>query len=454
MIPRIPVTPPRNGATLVEVLMSLLIMSIGIVSVFSLFPIGILSSIRASQLTNSKLLEQNVVDTIRCFPQIIECAPRWQPNIAYGGYASDPPTTNSNQRVVPTPSSGTLFSPTNLYFDCSVSGGGTSGYREPVWTKISGQTNQDGPSMSAWTWTASRSPGFRDYPPDATKGAAYRRSVYVVDPLGYWYSDDSSSVTSLATNAVRTRFGSNSDGTAAYQNSISNAWALPRNHAGFTKDQAATLFSLPDSWSVAASGVPLTVSSGAVQFDTTVDLSSLSTSQIPRLTLQSVDGKYAVTRNIDVASSTPTTATLVSGQAIPTVFQTSYGNARIEVFSRRYTYFLTVIRNPDGTADVSCPIMFNRSFSAMDERAFDATATAGSDTITVDVSTASPMPLISEGNFIFDSINGHWYRIVSYGQSSILAGGVDIVLDRTPDVIGNLGIVFMPGIIRVYKFSL
>jgi hypothetical protein len=255
-------------------------------------------------------------------------------------------------------------------------------------------------------------------------------------------------------NSVRTRFGSNSDGTAAYQNSSTNRWALPRNHAGFTQQQATTLFSLADSWSVVSSGVPLSVSAGAVQFDNTVDLSSLSSAQFPRVVLQSTDGKSAVTRDVDLSSSTQTMAALKTGQTIPTTFQAGYGNARIEVFSRRYTYFLTVLRNPDGTADISCPVVFNRSFSAMDERAFDATVTAGSDMISVDISTANPKPSISEGNFVFDAINGHWYRIVSYGPSSVLAGGVDIVVDHTPSVTGNLGIVFMPGIIQVYKFSL
>jgi len=49
----------QTGVTLSEVLISMLIMSIGVVSLATLFPISVLRSIQASQLTNATLLSKN-----------------------------------------------------------------------------------------------------------------------------------------------------------------------------------------------------------------------------------------------------------------------------------------------------------------------------------------------------------------------------------------------------------
>jgi type II secretory pathway pseudopilin PulG len=52
----------RSGATLTEVLMSLLIMGLGITSVFTLFPMSVLRSVKATNLTNATLLSQSARD--------------------------------------------------------------------------------------------------------------------------------------------------------------------------------------------------------------------------------------------------------------------------------------------------------------------------------------------------------------------------------------------------------
>lgn len=53
-------TSTRSGVTLIEVLMSLMIMSIGISAVAVLFPISVLRSIQATQLTNGAIAKLNV----------------------------------------------------------------------------------------------------------------------------------------------------------------------------------------------------------------------------------------------------------------------------------------------------------------------------------------------------------------------------------------------------------
>ncbi len=60
---------PRAGVTLMEVLMSVMIMSIGVVSLASLFPISILRGVQATKLTNATVLRYNAEALIDAFPQ-------------------------------------------------------------------------------------------------------------------------------------------------------------------------------------------------------------------------------------------------------------------------------------------------------------------------------------------------------------------------------------------------
>jgi len=61
----------RTAATLVEILMSLMVMSIGLVSVAALFPVSMLRSIQATQLTNASLLNYQCEDYMQAFPQLM-----------------------------------------------------------------------------------------------------------------------------------------------------------------------------------------------------------------------------------------------------------------------------------------------------------------------------------------------------------------------------------------------
>ncbi|MAX38633.1 MAG: hypothetical protein CME33_18920 [Gimesia sp.] len=60
----------RTGVTLMEVLMSVMIMSIGVVSLASLFPISIMRGVQATQLTNATVLRYNAEALIDAFPQL------------------------------------------------------------------------------------------------------------------------------------------------------------------------------------------------------------------------------------------------------------------------------------------------------------------------------------------------------------------------------------------------
>ena len=73
----------RSGATLTEVLMSLLIMSVGILSVMSLYPIALLRTIRAAQVTNATILSENAVEDLLAGVELVDGVPVWQPAQRY-----------------------------------------------------------------------------------------------------------------------------------------------------------------------------------------------------------------------------------------------------------------------------------------------------------------------------------------------------------------------------------
>ena len=62
---------PRLGVTLTEVLMSLMIMSIGVSAVAVLFPISTLRSIQANRLTHGAILKYNVEGILQAEPNLI-----------------------------------------------------------------------------------------------------------------------------------------------------------------------------------------------------------------------------------------------------------------------------------------------------------------------------------------------------------------------------------------------
>lgn len=68
---RAPLSPARSGVTLSEILISLLVMSIGIVSLATLFPIAVLRSIQATQLTHATLLKHNAEAMLDVYPSLI-----------------------------------------------------------------------------------------------------------------------------------------------------------------------------------------------------------------------------------------------------------------------------------------------------------------------------------------------------------------------------------------------
>ncbi len=431
----------RSGATLTEVLVSLLIFSVGIVSVFTLFPVSLLSSIQATKLTNSKILSDNVVDLVSTNPDLLR-PPRvaatdpwmgeWEPNTSYA----------ANDLVWPRIDSGQLFPQPNLAYRCTNTG--TSGGSEPNWP-LSGSVN-DGSTV---TWDA------------------VPLSNYVVDPLGRFID---------GAGAERVSFG---------YNGVAPVGGLPRTDGGgFSGYTAARpYFTQPDSWTIALTGVPIVVTPQTpgppvtpafITFPPNIPMDSIASTD-QRVVLVSPDGTQSITRPIATVSGQTIN---LGGADLPANLNSAseVGTVRVEVFSPRYSYILTV-RRPDEYVQpkVSAVILFNRSFSFEDEEVIKANFgnSAYDDDAEVDATSHAPsmtenqvliswagkkQPLLREGNYIFDAREVLWYQmsVISIDATNERAL---ITLERAVEEItvdtgmaSDVGrAIFLPGIVEIFE---
>ena len=430
----------RTGATLTEVLMALLIMSVGVVSIFSLFPIAILSSIRATQLTNSKILEQNVEELVRTQPQLLRppippgktWRGEWQPNRVYN-------VADIVQPLIPI---GHLFPNPNIVYECTAaSAPRMSSISEPNWPTTGMVTDGN------LTWTAvnnATNPGLTNY---------------VVDPLGRFRDGNT---------ALLQRFRFGYDGVNLRDLGIARDEAIARTSAGFSDYfTALATFSLPDTWSVDFEGIPTTVDPVVDAPRTVVTFppgTELPANGSARVVLSTPLGTQTRTRFL---TSVPINNSLtLAPPSVPAGFN---GSLRIETFEPRYTYFLTVRRtSPDLPPQVHAVMMFNRGYNFSDEEVYEAnfgnSAFTGvpqvvdnnlqADQVKIHWSASDPEPLMQEGNFLFDGRNAIWYEITNVNES---ANQAILTLDRPAEVItptgaNNVGrVILMPGIINVYE---
>lgn len=451
---------PRKGATLTEVLMSLLIFSVGIVSVFTLFPVSLLSSIQATKLTNSKILADNVTELIRANPVILAqpCplanvdAGFWQPNHQYSVGDCIRPTLPPGQlfafpirvyeaQLIPvTPPAMPPMNPRTASIEPNWPGSGTVFDGDFVWTAL--------------TFTA--------------------LDNYIIDPMG-------ATLIPVLTSE-KGYFGY--DGTS----NTPAGGVLPRRSAGGLTNfntQVIPFFTQPDTWAVAFDEVPTAITDTAtetsVSFSPSVDLSAIVTAN-HRLTIVSADKKESIALpvgnpaieinpgmginkvNLENNGSSDLPSSLDSASEASTV--------RLEVFNPRYSYFLTIRKTDAYTQPlISAVLMFNRSFSTQDEQVYkanfgnssysdDTEVAAGVAGDQVRISWAGKQkPLLREGNYVFDARNVIWYQIADIALDDANERA-DITLDHSVEVrtvdtgtaAASVGrAIFMPGIVKVIE---
>ena len=416
--------PPRRGATLVEVLMALLIMAVGVTSVFTLFPISIIKAIKANQLTNAKLYEGAIQDTLLTHPQLWTGAPEWRENTFYAH------TVNTAQVqdlwVSPKPE-GRMLPDTNQLFFCAANAptGTQTGTRVPAfqirtdWNSTisapavpnatlsrGGYMNRFGQAVgNGFPSTVGPSPAF--LVPPASDGALawtpYRHSPYLantlwssymVDPLG-WHQNNTAGGVIIPDQAQFGRITSG-DISGGNPNPESTAYRdthayLDRIHCQIATGAANGIFRLPDSWNVVTETTPVVASVPAanriqIDFPPTIDLTQQGQLDRIRIVLSSTLSSRVVSLPVQASPTVPLpTYPVVAGYssieingAIPTgftaaTFAATFDQARIEVQAPgRYSWLMAVHSGPRGEYNAQCAVVFNRSFETVDEQGYRA----------------------------------------------------------------------------------
>jgi Tfp pilus assembly protein PilV len=411
------------GLTLVEVLMSMMVAGIGILSVIVLLPLSFVRAIQATNLTNGTILRFNAECLSDINPSLLL---RWQPNQTYSNATA---TALGAGDIVLVPNAPTFA------FQCTTAG--TSGSAAPAWNAVLAGTTTDG----GVTWTTIANPP----------------TAFVIDPLGW----------NTLGAPLQTRLGNNGAGAV-------DANAVPRFNGELSlAGAAAQAVTLPDSWVEQARG-PVTASTANTITLTGPDLSgvgytapaapvaALPIPVMSRVVMIDATGKMSETRII--TGITPATGVVTWGGGVNDPLPGGFApvQARVETQVMRYTWILTVHPNtPSPTGgpswNVTATVFFNRPLVAADEQVYQATGADGIQTPFTVNYPAGQKPFFKKGGFMFDCYFGRWYRIVNTANDT--GSQIQIYVDSArpqTDILTNLnfGVVFMRGVVDQFPLVL
>jgi hypothetical protein len=299
----------RRGVSLVEVLMSLGLMSIGIAFIAGIFPLAALRTLRATNLTNSTILRFNAEAAI----------------------------------ATVTDSSGTLkaliHNPDFDITDLDMNDDGT----------IDNDADGDGV-------------------PDIRLAhlKEHNGTNYIVDPVGYWEQVAVGGNPDFFGNNVPTPPVTR----PIHQNSADPR--TPLRFAGGTADLAAAkaLTTLPDTFNDLGETVATGNTTTSVDLPLDIDLGSVSTSDAAyRVLLFNPTEDKSEARLIDSVTSSATGYTINWTGDLPF---TEVGRVKVDVPTGRYTWLLSVRKRASGPANVDVVVFLNRSFDAGAEQVFEA----------------------------------------------------------------------------------
>lgn len=452
----------RRGVTLTEVLMSLMIMSIGVVSVATLFPIAALRSAQATRLTNGAILKYNVEALVRARPELIfdpdgdwiNSAPASTP--AYWSRLTEHFRANAEKNYVVDPTG---------YFSAA-------GKYNSSWGAVTGTSLINAVPAGSRT----------------------------VDHLSDFLGNTSLTVGSETAATVLPRF----DG-GLRSSGLSSALALSATSIAEFKAAATAVAGLGDGWDTIVDDIvlsyvwtdgsvsptnPGTESIVGVQLDSEIDLdgvvssvqytsgfSALNDPEFTLITVFSADGDFSQSFPLTTVNTTTHicqwTETgngdlngdgLIETRSLPAEFAEQIGRVVIE--KRRvqdFSWMLTVRRAADGrAAGVDIVVMFNDGRNLETERVFPANFTANALGVTVNKTSGTDIngdpaePFLKRGAYVLDVNNARWYRIANYRENP--ADGTQYLLTLESEAVesspGGTGLaVFLPGIVDVYPLG-
>lgn len=439
----------RRGTTLSEILASLIVMSVGIVSVMSLFPISVLRTVQANQLTTSAQLKYDFDGLTGPRPEVVTGVGQWQSGLSY----------NQGDLVLSTIGSNRYFERQNA---------GTSGAVEPSWKFATGSTTDDGSTNNAWITHLAR--------------------TYMVDPMGWEERTqemiDRSLTPSLGMSDIRNTFGRSSltptilpmdspfrivrfrGGVAlpiANNPNPANSLFFPAANSApaiISRFGATQTCYLPDSWLLQVDSTDVgpgaaTSTATSIQIQRTDVVTSLDRDNDGtvtmtfggaeqaingRVTLYGPDNKQSVVRQINTITRylAPNYEQINWTAPLPGNFTPV--RVRVETFQPRFCWMLAVRRQLSGAIYMDLITFYKRSFDPNQELIhpahFRASNWPGANgvlgtplpdaddvtdpTVVVQYNSAigTGSTALRRGGFICDAQNNRWYRILSFKEVS------------------------------------
>ncbi len=474
-----------RGITMIEVLMSLMIMSIGISAVAVLFPISVLRSVQATQLTNAAILKYNAEALFQTRPAFVfdpDGDTNFQEhfrNATEEQYIIDPagyfaigevgtfstyPTLSANNDFTK-PNDSTLRGLADWFGNLDTN---NDGIPEP----FVGLPRYDGGIRTATIDVPMGFPnGYRPSGGDPEEARALRLLGSTLSKLGDGWDTQ---IDTIPVDFVLSD-GSTPGGTAASTASIVG-------------------LKLPDD----------------------IDLSGISTAQnyVPRISsnqvipdpevcriiIFSADGTFSVSLPLVGIDNTTKIAVwsedinfnstgeagedvnlngTLDVRSLPLQFVNSVSNnfavGKVLLQSSRthdYNWLLTVRRGSDGSArGVDVVITHNKGITPDEERlfstSFNTSTLAGNSPYVISVLASSGKkadledaePLLRKSGYVLDVQNARWYRIRDYREETVTVGvttgpGFRVTLE-TPVLQNSLSgaAMFLPGVIDVYPMG-
>lgn len=418
---------PRQGVTLIEVLMSLMIMSIGISGVAVLFPISVLRSIQATQLTNAAIVKYNVEAILDTRPELI-----FDPN----------GNGNLVEHFRPVAARNYVVDPVGFYTnlaDFGATAAGTQVFGRPVTGSQFGTSTP----IPRFGGAIPLSNGVVFDPtlgPSAVAIDAWRLAALNLANQGDGW-DTMRDLTPAGLGAGFVQFSSDED--LSDIPSLINA--LPSNGAGgyLVADPGLYRMILISENGKFSQPVPL--------------VAILNTATAPNQFFFSED--INANGNLDANEDVNMSRTLDT-RTLPVEFRVDQDGdgikengeefvSRVIIQSRKisdYSWMLNVRRRGDGLVrNVDVVVRFNNGVSAQDEKLYEAAVVAGSSFVWVRLPSRadaadSTEPPLRKGGYIFDTANGKWRRIRNVQEAPLFPTGNFVSFDYLVVVEEPIGI--------------
>lgn len=427
-------TAASGGATLVEVLMSCMLMGIGVVTLATLFPISILRAAQASQLTNATILKHNA-------ESILDLDPR---NVTEPGAFGALVYHNRNYIVDPLGyATYSTMTATNLPIAPSAL---------PPPPPLASIPPAPLNNLNWYDWFGNNGPGNR-VPHTATKNL--QRCAGLIPPV-------------LFNESMAAAFVTLPDSWIVHFDAIPISINPARTAATLSPSVDLSQVIVRDDLDLSGLIEPWEVNRGAPGADSIASRILLFDSTGRRCEtreITSISGNIITwTENVDPlndATQPPDPGEdfnnngIVDEHALPADFGT-VERVRIVTDDRRYTWMLSV-RNRSGVCSVDCVVFFKRPMQGFDEERLYGPAappnafTANSNVVSVSYNPGGglPRPYLKKGSFIFDPENAYWYRIINYEDDGAI---VRVTIDR-PAIANSTAAIFMKGIVNVFPMQ-